>query len=412
MENPKIRVERLVKIFGDRPRTGLERFRAGESRKSILEKTGNVLAVAGASFSINEGELFAIMGLSGSGKSTLLRCLNRLIEPTSGQIFVDDEDIAHISEERLREIRRTKMAMVFQEFALFPHRTVAENVEYGLKVTGIEAKQRRKKAIETLEIVGLKPWADRYPDQLSGGMQQRVGLARALATDPDILLMDEAFGALDPLSRRDMQAELIRLQAELKKTIVFISHDIHEALKIGDRVAIMKDGSFAQVGTPEELITQPANDYIRDFMLDINRARVLKAASIAQPMTPIVLGRDSLQKAREQMQRQDRRQIYAVDGDNRPLGIITIQNLENALQAGREEISEAMDENFPQARAGTTIEDIVHLCNYGVAIATVDEQGKFQGAIEPADIIASISGRARSTPEDANPDPALQEVRV
>lgn len=410
--NSKIRVENLVKIFGNNPRAGLQRLRAGESRESILEKTGNVLGVADVSFSINEGELFVIMGLSGSGKSTLLRCLNRIIEPTSGHIFVDDEDIAHVSAERLREIRRTKMAMVFQKFALFPHRTVAENVEYGLKVNGVGEQQRRVKALETLEIVGLKQWADRYPDELSGGMQQRVGLARALATDPDILLMDEAFGALDPLIRRDMQAELMRLQAELKKTVVFISHDIHEALKIGDRVAIMKDGSFVQVGTPEELITEPADDYIRDFMLDINRAQVLKTGSITRKTIPVVLGRDSLRVAVEQMQRHNRQQMYVVDRENHPVGLLRLPRLKSALQTGQEEITEVMEKEFPQVRASTTIEEMVHLCNLGVAIAIIDEHGKFTGVVEPSDILASIGRLYQPTPEDADSAQVAQQVAV
>ncbi|MDR9404543.1 MAG: glycine betaine/L-proline ABC transporter ATP-binding protein [Halothece sp. Uz-M2-17] len=395
----KIRVESLVKIFGDSPREGLKLMREGYTRDAILEKTGNVVGVGGVSFEIQEGELFVIMGLSGSGKSTLIRCLNRLIEPTSGQVIVDDEDVAHVDLERLREVRRTKMAMVFQKFALFPHLTVAENTEYGLKVRGVEEQQRRKKALETLEIVGLDKWANRYPSELSGGMQQRVGLARALATDPDILLMDEAFGALDPLIRRDMQAELMRLQDELHKTVVFISHDIHEALKIGDRVAVMKDGYFVQVGTPEELVTNPADEYIRDFMMDVNRAQVLKTGSITRKTIPFIIGHGSVRSALEQMQRHRREEMYVVDRNNSPIGVVTTHALTEALEAGKEDIKEVMNTDFPQVEASTTIEEVAHLCQQDLPLAIIDDQGKFKGVVEHSDILASI-GRIKEDDDD------------
>ncbi|AFZ44372.1 glycine betaine/L-proline ABC transporter, ATPase subunit [Halothece sp. PCC 7418] len=396
---PKIRVESLVKIFGDNPREGLKLMREGHTRDAILEKTGNVVGVGGVSFEIQEGELFVIMGLSGSGKSTLIRCLNRLIEPTSGQVIVDDEDVAHVDLERLREVRRTKMAMVFQKFALFPHLTVAENTEYGLKVRGIDEQQRRNKALETLEIVGLHKWANRYPSELSGGMQQRVGLARALATDPDILLMDEAFGALDPLIRRDMQAELMRLQDELHKTVVFISHDIHEALKIGDRVAVMKDGYFVQVGTPEELVTNPADDYIRDFMMDVNRAQVLKTGSITRKTIPFILGHGSVRSALEQMQRHRREEMYVVDRNNSPIGVVTTQALTEALDAGKDDIKEVMNTDFPQVEASTTIEEVAHLCQQDLPLAIIDDEGQFKGVVEHSDILASI-GRIKDEDDD------------
>jgi len=394
----KIHVENLVKIFGESPREGLKLMREGYSRDDILEKTGNVVGVGGVSFDIQEGELFVIMGLSGSGKSTLIRCLNRIIEPTSGQVIVDDEDIAHVNLERLREVRRTKMAMVFQKFALFPHLTVAENTEYGLKVRGVDDQQRRQKAIETLEIVGLDKWANRYPSELSGGMQQRVGLARALATDPDILLMDEAFGALDPLIRRDMQTELMRLQDELHKTVVFISHDIHEALKVGDRVAVMKDGYFVQVGTPEELVTNPADEYIRDFMMDVNRAQVLKTGSITRKTIPFILGHGSVRSALEQMQRHQREEMYVVNQSNSPIGVVTTQALTKALEEGQEDIKAVMKTDFPKVQASTTIEEVAHLCQQALPLAIVDEKGKFKGVVEHSDILASI-GRIQD-PDD------------
>ncbi|MDJ0599114.1 MAG: glycine betaine/L-proline ABC transporter ATP-binding protein [Crocosphaera sp.] len=272
---PKICLQNLIKIYGNRPRTALKLFREGRTRDEILELTNQVVGIADISVEINQGELFVIMGLSGSGKSTLVRCLNRLIKPTSGHIYIDEEDIAHVNEKRMREIRLRKISMVFQKFGLFPHKTVLENVEYGLKVQGIEPVKRHQKGKETLALVGLEKWADYLPSSLSGGMQQRVGLARALATDAEILLMDEPFSALDPLIRREMQKELLSLQKELQKTIIFISHDIYEAFRLGDRIAVMKEGKIVQVGTPKKIISQPANDYIRAFLQDIYESKAI-----------------------------------------------------------------------------------------------------------------------------------------
>ncbi|PSO51352.1 MAG: glycine/betaine ABC transporter ATP-binding protein [Cyanobacteria bacterium SW_9_44_58] len=399
ISQPKIYVENLVKIFGNRPREGLKLLREGHSRDSILEQTDNIVGVGGVSFEIQQGELFVVMGLSGSGKSTLIRCLNRLIEPTSGQVLIDGEDVAHVTLKRLREVRRTKMAMVFQQFALFPHLTVVENTEYGLKVRGIDQKQRRDKAQETLEIVGLEKWANRYPSELSGGMQQRVGLARALATDPDILLMDEAFSALDPLIRRDMQAELMRLQKELHKTVVFISHDIHEALKVGDRVAVMKDGCFVQVGTPEKLVTQPADNYIRDFMRDVNQAQVLKTGSITQKTTSLILEQSTVQSALKQMQQSQREGIYIVNQHHSPLGFVTTKKLNQALEQGKEDLKSVMETDFPKVKATTTIEEAAHLCQKQLPLAIVNDQGKFQGIVEHFDIVASI-GSVKAVGDD------------
>lgn len=388
--NPKIKIENLIKIYGDDPRHALQLFRAGGTRDSILEETGHVLGIADVSFSIQEGELFVVMGLSGSGKSTLVRCINRLIKSTSGHIFVDGEDIAHVNENRMRDVRRTKMAMVFQRFGLFPHKTVCANVEYGLKVQGMSPDDRRQKALETLDVVGLKKWADYSPSSLSGGMQQRVGLARALATDADILLMDEAFGALDPLIRREMQDELMRLQQDLKKTIVFISHDIQEALRIGDRVAVMKDGYIVQIGTPEELITQPADDYIRAFTQDVNRAQVLKTGSITRKTVPLILGHGSVQSALEQMRVHDRQQMYVVDRQTKPVGFVTIETLEASLSQGHEDISTVLQRDFPKVEATTSLEETFYLCRKGLPVAVVGDDGRFKGVIEPSDIFATI----------------------
>ncbi|MDY6805258.1 MAG: glycine betaine/L-proline ABC transporter ATP-binding protein [Cyanobacteriota bacterium] len=393
MEKPKIIIQNLIKIYGKKPRVALKMFREGANRDTILKTTSNILGVADVSLNIYPGELFVVMGLSGSGKSTLVRCINRLLAPTSGHVYIDDEDVAHVSEERMREIRRTKVAMVFQRFGLFPHKTVVENVAYGLKIRGLSKGERREKAINTLETVGLKDWADYLPSSLSGGMQQRVGLARALATDADILLMDEAFSALDPLIRREMQDELLRLQQELHKTIVFISHDIQEALKLGDRVAVMKDGYIVQVGRPEELITEPADDYIRDFVADVNPAKVLKTGTVARERVCLILGKDSPRGAMEMMLKQNLRQTIVLDRWGKPTGIVNQQTLRAAVEAGNSDIAEIMETDFPRVGDSATLEEIFHLYREDMPVAVVNDRGKFMGAIESSDIL-SCMGRA------------------
>src|SRR6056297_3781754 len=279
-DNVKIKVENLFKIFGPNPKKAFPLIEKGLERSEILEKTGNVVAVRGVSFEIKKKETFVIMGLSGSGKSTLIRCLNRLIDSTSGQIYIDGKSIIDMEREELREARRYMMSMVFQHFGLLPHRTVVNNVEFGLEIGGMEKEERNKKALDAIDLVGLKGYENSMPDELSGGMQQRVGLARALANDPEILLMDEAFSALDPLIRTQMQDELLELQAKMHKTIVFITHDLDEALKLGDRIAIMNDGYVVQVGTPEEILTNPANDYVKAFVQNVDRTKVITAESL------------------------------------------------------------------------------------------------------------------------------------
>ena len=390
MNNPKskIVIEHLIKIYGEKPAHALKLFREGGTRDSILDKTGNVLGIADVSFNINQGELFVIMGLSGSGKSTLARCINRLIKPTSGSIYIDGEDIAHVDEKRMREIRLSKVSMVFQKFGLLPHKTVGENVAYGLKVKGIDKDKRRQKALETLEAVGLAQWADYLPSSLSGGMQQRVGLARALATDADILLMDEAFSALDPLIRREMQDELLRLQKELHKTIVFISHDIQEALKIGDRIAVMKDGAIVQIGTPEEIIAKPADGYIRAFTEDVNRAKVLTTGSIVSQTQNVILGEDSLTIALEKIT--DVEYMCVVDSDGKPVGMVNKQSLESAIEQEKENISQVMQPDFPIVRDDTNLEDTFPLYQQGLPVAVVDGEGKFQGLVEMGNVLANI----------------------
>jgi glycine betaine/proline transport system ATP-binding protein len=399
--HPKIQIQNLVKIYGKNPEQALKLFREGGNRDDILQATGNVLGVADVSLSIDEGELFVIMGLSGSGKSTLARCINRLIEPTSGHIYIDDEDVAKVDQKRLRDVRRTKISMVFQRFGLFPHKTVLENTEYGLKMRGIPVEQRRAKALDTLEIVGLRQWADYPPSALSGGMQQRVGLARALATDAPILLMDEAFSALDPLIRRGMQDELMRLQTELQRTIIFISHDIQEALKIGDRVAIMKDGYLVQVGTPEDIVTNPVDSYIAAFTQDVNRAQVLKTGSIVRQTVPFILGQGSVRAALEDMRAHDRKRMHVVDRHGKPVGVLTLKALEQAVNSGVEAVESVMRTDFPTVAASVSLEEIFHLAQSGAPIAVVNMKGKFKGVVEQSDILASIGRLSRDAPEEA-----------
>ena len=268
------------KVYGPHPERVVGSEDGSLPRAELLAKTGCVAAVRDISFDVGTGEVFVVMGLSGSGKSTLIRMINRLHDPTSGQILIDGEDVFGLSQERLRDLRRHKISMVFQHFGLLPHRRIVDNVSYGLEVQGVDKAKRTERAREVIDVVGLGGWGDHYPEELSGGMQQRVGLARALATDPQIMLFDEPFSALDPLIRRDMQDEVVRLQRDLRKTMIFITHDLMEALKLGDRIAIMKDGHFVQIGTPEEIVAHPADDYVADFTKDVPRAHVLTARSI------------------------------------------------------------------------------------------------------------------------------------
>jgi glycine betaine/proline transport system ATP-binding protein len=271
------------KVYGPHPERIVGSPEAELPRAELLEKTGCVAAVRDVSFDVGQGEVFVVMGLSGSGKSTLVRMINRLHDPTAGEILIEGEDVMTLPAERLRDIRRRKISMVFQHFGLFPHRRIVDNVGYGLEVHGVNKADRVRRSLEVIEVVGLSGWGDHYPDELSGGMQQRVGLARALATDPEIMLFDEPFSALDPLIRRDMQDEVVRLQRELKKTMIFITHDLMEALKLGDRIAIMKDGRFVQVGTPAEVVAHPADPYVAAFTRDVQRAHVLTAETLMGP---------------------------------------------------------------------------------------------------------------------------------
>ena len=386
----KIIIQNLIKIYGKKHRAALKLFREGKTRDDILQSTGNVLGLADVSIDIGTGELFVVMGLSGSGKSTLVRCINRLVDPTSGHIYIDGEDIAHADEKRMRDIRLNKVSMVFQRFGLFPHKTVAENVEYGLKVRGVSTTHRRQKALETLEVVGLEKWANYQPTSLSGGMQQRVGLARALATDADILLMDEAFSALDPLTRGEMQDELLRLQKELHKTIVFISHDMQEGLKLGDRIAVMKDGAIVQLGSPEELVTNPKNDYIKAFTEEVNSAQVITVGSIISKRTSLIIGQDSVSYGLEEMLKDNLQLLYVVDEYNKPIGLLKREGLQEFIKQGEEDFREIMETDFPIVNSSTPLEDIFYLYKQGFPLAVVNDKKEFQGMVEAVDVLTSL----------------------
>lgn len=325
-----IKLDRVTKIFGPKPETVLPLIKDGLSKEEILKKTNHTVGVYNASFEVKKGEIFVIMGLSGSGKSTLIRCFNRLHEPTSGAIYIDGDNIVSYNEAELTKIRQEKIAMVFQHFGLFSHRTILENVEYGLEVRKVPKEERRKIAMENIEIVGLKGYEHQYPNELSGGMQQRVGLARALANNPDILLMDEPFSALDPLIRREMQLELIHIQKKLQKTIIFITHDVNEAFKLGDRIAVMKNGEVVQVGTSEEIINCPANDYIKEFIKDIDRSKVLQAKQVMTNSAPIINVTDSLADVQSSLKNKQMKDICVVDQEQKLKGIITYDQVMNA----------------------------------------------------------------------------------
>ncbi len=395
-----IRVRRVNKVFGDRADRALPLIDQGLTRDEIQARTGLVVGVRDASFEVAPGEFFVVMGLSGSGKSTLVRMFNRLIEPTSGTIEVDGQDITALSDRELRQLRATKVSMVFQRFALFPHQTVLENTAFGLEVQGLARAEREERAAHALEMVGLGNWGDRYPSELSGGMQQRVGLARALATDADILLMDEAFSALDPLIRREMQDHLLQLQEELQKTIIFITHDLNEAMRLGDRIAVMKDGAIVQIGTSEEILTQPANEYVAAFTQDVDPNRVLTAGSIMRDPAGVVSPEVGPHVAMARLKELQRNEIYAVRPDRTLAGFVRDTDLSEAARRGDTTLSQCVRTDYPSASADTYISDLYGLAvEHSLPIAVVDERGRLSGVVPRVSLLsalADISARSDS----------------
>ncbi|MBB1492493.1 glycine betaine/L-proline ABC transporter ATP-binding protein [Paracoccus sp. MC1854] len=395
MQDSKLAVSQVYKVFGNDADGALRLLQQGKSKQEILAQTGATVGVQDASFSVKEGEIFVVMGLSGSGKSTLVRMLNGLIAPTAGQILIDGEDVASASPAALRRIRREKISMIFQHFALFPHWTLADNVAYGLKITGVPKDRRRARALEVLEQVGLAPWADSLPSDLSGGMQQRVGLARGLAAGSDILLMDEPFGALDPLIRREMQTELLNLQQKLKKTIVFITHDLNEALLLGNRIAIMKDGRIVQIGTAQEIVTAPADDYVAAFVADIDRGRVFTADDVSSPATTLQLRQTSVRDALRMMEQGGSNALYVMDG-LRVAGVVTYQQLAASEMdpSPTTTLQDALITDFPTADATTSLSDLYGAAGSGLPIAVTDDRERLVGVVEPSDVLAHLSGDA------------------
>jgi glycine betaine/proline transport system ATP-binding protein len=401
---PKLKAEGVFKVYGARSDEALQLARQGIHPREILSRTGQVVAVSDVSFAVGEGEIFTIMGLSGSGKSTLVRCLNRLVEPTAGSIQIDGEQMLKKGPAELRQTRRTKVAMVFQNFALLPHKSVVANVEFGLQLRGEPRQQRRETALKALDQVGLSEWAHRYPDNLSGGMKQRVGLARALANNPDILLMDEPFSALDPLIRADLQVALLRLQREIKKTIIFITHDFHEAVKLSDRIAVMRDGSFVQVGTPHDIVLRPVDGYVENFARELDRSKLLCAGDVAPMRVPLVSEQASKAEALRHVASLDKPHAVVVDADRRPLGFVRRRDIEAGTD-GRA-VADLPRAAVVSAPASSTLIGLYQACERQVPVAIVDEAGKAIGAVDAGDILLHLSGMAEDNARrSASPRP-------
>ena len=382
----KLVIEDLYKIFGPQPDEALRLLEEGLSKDEIFERTHTTVGVQGANFTIREGEVFVVMGLSGSGKSTLVRMLNRLIEPTRGRVLLDGVDVMAMGKKELIRMRREQMSMVFQSFALLPHKTVADNAAFGLDVAGVSPEEQRERALKALETVGLGPNADSYPDELSGGMKQRVGLARALATSAPILLMDEAFSALDPLIRTEMQDELVRLQQKEAHTIVFISHDLDEAIRIGDRIAIMEGGAVVQIGTPEEIVTRPANDYVRSFFYGVDISKVFNAGDIAEHKAVTVFERRgvNVRAALAQLRQRGRWWGVVTDRGGQYRGLVGVNSLARAVDGAGEPLWE--DAFVPGVEAVPADMDLSEVLSRVATseypLPVVDETNRYLGTID------------------------------
>ncbi|MCW3466893.1 quaternary amine ABC transporter ATP-binding protein [Chitinophaga nivalis] len=392
---PKLKIEDLTLIFGRERNTALQLLKQGKSKAEILDATGCTVAVKNASFEIEKGEFFVIMGLSGSGKSSLLRCLNRLIEPTAGNILLNGTNITTLNEQQLQQTRRKEISMVFQKFGLLPHRSVLDNVAFGLELQGMPAGERTAKAQSVIELVGLKGYEQMLPAELSGGMQQRVGLARALANDPEVLLMDEAFSALDPLIRTQMQDELLDLQEKLHRTIVFITHDLDEAIRLGDRIAIMKDGEVIQVGTPEEILTAPANDYVTSFVEKVDRKAIITASSMMDTKpTMAVFRKDGPEGSLRKMRATGLDILPAVTVDKHFLGFVYLHEVLEVKKRGDKTIEAVIHREVPVAYPDTTVEQMLpFIAETDKPVAVVNpENNKLLGIISQTALIIETTG--------------------
>ncbi|NGZ76033.1 quaternary amine ABC transporter ATP-binding protein [Saccharibacillus alkalitolerans] len=398
---PILSIRNVSKLFGPNAAQSVKLLEQGYDKQKLAKEKQITVGVNQVNMDIEQGEIFVIMGLSGSGKSTLVRMFNRLIEPTAGQILVHDKDLMKMNAEQLREVRRKTISMVFQKFALFPHRSVLDNVEYGLEIQKVAKAKRREKAKQSLELVGLKGWEDKRPDELSGGMQQRVGLARALANDPEVLLMDEAFSALDPLIRRDMQDELLDLQEKMKKTIIFITHDLDEALRIGDRIALMRDGEVVQIGTPEEILIQPANGYVRRFVEDVDLSKVLTASHVMR--RPETITRDRGPRvALELMRERGVSNLFVIDRGKRLLGAITA---EDASRAAKEKLSieDILIPDCPVSPPDRLIGEMFELSSTSpIPISVVDVENRLLGVVVRGSLLGAMAGEVENEGVNAN----------
>ena len=387
----RIEVNGLYKIFGKRVDAARNLVEQGKSKEDILEETGCTVAIDNASFKVKAKETFVVMGLSGSGKSTVIRCLNRLIKPTDGEILVDKENVMEMNQQQLQKVRQNKMSMVFQNFGLLPHRSVIRNTEYGLEISGVEKDVRRKKAMDALDLVGLKGYEDSMPSELSGGMKQRVGLARALANDPEVLLMDEAFSALDPLIRTQMQDELLDLQTNMHKTILFITHDLDEALKLGDRIAIMKDGKIVQIGTPEQILTHPADDYVRAFVQNVDNSKVITAGAIKRKCETININKDGPHVAVRVMEKSGLSSVFALDGKRQLQGLIKIDDAIELEKKNKNSVESKLITNVFVTSEETPIADLLSTALEAKhPIVVQDNAGKVTGVVDRATIMAEI----------------------
>ncbi|NLO20900.1 MAG: glycine betaine/L-proline ABC transporter ATP-binding protein [Syntrophomonadaceae bacterium] len=388
-----IEVKNLTKIYGHNTDAALAMLKKGVPNQEIKDKTKQVVGVRDASFTVENGETFVIMGLSGSGKSTLLRCINRLIKASAGQILIDGVDVLTMAPKELEELRKRKMAMVFQRFALLPHRNILDNVAYGLEVQGVKIEERQAKAREVIEMVGLSGWEDSYPENLSGGMQQRVGIARALATEPDILLMDEPFSALDPLIRQDMQDELIDIQEKLQKTIIFITHDLDEALKIGDHIALMKDGEIVQIGSPEDILLSPASDYVARFVENVNRSLALTAASVMVRPRYVVHPKDGPRTSLNFMEKHGLSTLFVLDRTGKLKGYISAEDAAELAAKGIKDLADIIQDDMPTTNPNTPLADLLDVMAYTkVPIAVIDEDQRLQGTLVRGSVIAGLAG--------------------
>ncbi|MDS0199778.1 glycine betaine/L-proline ABC transporter ATP-binding protein [Microbacterium imperiale] len=411
---PALEAKNLYKVFGRNPKSVVEKLRRGAQRSEISD--AGTAAVIDASFSVQPGEIFVIMGLSGSGKSTLIRMLNGLHDATAGSITVKGDSITDVAPARLRTIRRERIAMVFQHFALLPHRTVAANVAYPLELRDVGKAERLAKAEEILGLVGLDGWGDKLPAALSGGMQQRVGIARALAADSDILLMDEAFSALDPLIRREMQEQLLELQQKLQKTIIFITHDLNEAMFLGDRIAVMRDGRIVQIGTPEDILTDPANDYVEQFVQDVDRARVLTAANVMERPRPVVAESAGPRVALKQMRDAFMSAAYVVGRDRKLLGVVTDRDAVKLVRRGESSLSAVIKPAPQTVRQDEVLMNLfVPAVESPLPLAVTDDEGRLVGVIPRITLLAALGPGPGATEEitiplQPMPQAAIDEV--